>query len=118
MKTKLPPAIDQYIRAVNARDAPGLQSSFARDAVVKDLDREIRGIDAIKKWASHDIFGVEARFEVRKVEERDGQTTVTVSIDGTFDRTNLPDPLLMDHTFEIAAGKIATLTVRFTPAAK
>ena len=42
--------------------------------------------------------------------ERDGQTIVTVKIDGTFDRTGLPDPLLMDHYFTVADNKIATLT--------
>lgn len=118
MKTKLPPEVDKYIEAVNAGDAQALQSSFARDAVVKDVEREIRGIEAITRWASHDILAVEARFEVRKVVERDGETTVTVKIDGTFDRKGLPDPLLMDHTFKIAGGKIAALIVRFTPAAE
>ena len=118
MKTKLPPTVEKYIQAVNAGDAEALQSTFARDAVVKDVDREIRGIDAIRRWASHDIFGVQASLEVRKVVERDGETTVTVKIDGTFDRKGLPDPLLMDHTFKIAGEEIATLIVRFTPAAE
>jgi hypothetical protein len=118
MKTKLPPTVEKYIQAVNAGDAEALQSTFARDAVVKDVDREIRGIDAIRRWASHDIFGVHASLEVRKVVERDGETTVTVKIDGTFPRKGLPDPLLMDHTFKIAGGEIATLIVRFTPAAE
>ncbi len=116
MKTKLPPTVDKYFQAVNAGDAEAFQSTFARDAVVKDVAREIRGIDAIRKWASHDIFAVQARFEVRKVVERDGDTTVTAKIDGTFDRKGLPDPLLMDHTFKIAGGKIAGLVVRFTSA--
>jgi len=36
---------------------------------------------------------------------RDGQTIVTVNIDGTFDRTGLPDPLLMDHCFTVVGAK-------------
>jgi hypothetical protein len=40
-----------------------------------------------------------------------GRTLVTVKIDGTFDKTGLPDPLLMDHVFEIRDGKIASLEV-------
>ena len=47
MKTKLPNAIETYIRAVNAGDAATLQSTFADDAVVKDVDREFRGDPAI-----------------------------------------------------------------------
>jgi len=49
-----------------------------------------------------------------KVVEREGQTIVTVKIDGTFDRTGLPDPLVMDLCFTIAGGKIAALTCRLT----
>ena len=73
--------------------------SFALNAVVKDVGREIRGIAAIKEWANQRAA-------------RDGQTIVTVKIDGTFDRTGLPDPLLMDHCFTIAADKISVLTCR------
>ena len=47
-----------------------------------------------------------------EVVERDGQTIVTVKVDGTFDRTGLPDPLLMDHCFTAAGNKIAALTCR------
>jgi hypothetical protein len=44
--------------------------------------------------------------DVIEVAEGAGQTIVTVKIDGTFDRTGLPDPLLMDHCFTLAADKI------------
>jgi len=44
--------------------------------------------------------------------ERDGETILTVKIDGAFDRTGLPDPLLMDHCFTVAGDKIKTLTCR------
>ena len=44
--------------------------------------------------------------------EREGQTTVAVKIDGTFDRTGLPDRLLMNHCFRVAGDKIAALTCR------
>src|SRR5882724_5532917 len=86
--------------------------SFALNAVVKDVGREIRGIAAIKEWANQEIFAVNVTLDVREVAERDGQTIVTVKIDGTFDRTGLPDPLLMDHCFTIAADKISVLTCR------
>jgi len=39
-------------------------------------------------------------------------TNVTVKIDGTFDRTALPDSLLMDHCFTVADGKLDSLTCR------
>jgi ketosteroid isomerase-like protein len=109
---KLPRPVETYIRAVNASDANAFQSSFAHDAVVNDVGREIRGIAAITEWANHEIFAVNVTLEIIDVAEHDGQTIVTVKIDGTFDRTGLPDPLLMDHCFTIAGGEIAALTCR------
>ena len=109
---KLPQPIENYIRAINAGDVDPLMSGFAQDAVVKDVGREFRGLAAIKQWADHEIFAVNVSLDVVELVERDGQIIVTVKIDGTFDRTGLPDPLLMDHCFTIAGDKIATLTCR------
>jgi hypothetical protein len=41
------------------------------------------------------------------------RTGVRVQIDGTFDRTGLPDPLVMNHEFKVAEGKIAELRIGF-----
>lgn len=111
-ETKLPNPVETYIRAINAHDAEAFQSSFASDAVVKDVGREIRGIAAIKEWGEREIFAVNVTLEVMEIAERGGQTIVTVKVDGTFDRTGLPDPLVMDHCFTIAGDKIAALTCR------
>jgi SnoaL-like domain len=109
---KLPKAIEIYIKAVNADDHDTFESSFAPDAVVKDVGREIRGIVAIRQWADQEIFAVNVPLDVMDVDKRDGQTIITVKIDGTFDHTGLPDPLLMDHFFIPAADKISVLTCR------
>ena len=109
---KLPKPVETYIRAINAHDADGLQSSFAQDAIVKDIGREFRGLAAIKKWANQEIFAVNVTLDVMEATQRDGQTIVTVKIDGTFDRTGLPDPLLMDHCFTVSGDKIAALRCR------
>jgi hypothetical protein len=114
LETKLPKSVETYIRAINARDADAFQSSFAPDAVVKDLGGEIRGIAAIKEWAHREIFAVNVTLDVKDAVERDGQTIVTVKIDGTFDRTGLPDPLLMDHCFTVVGDKIGALTCQLT----
>ena len=66
----------------------------------------------IKEWASQEIFAVNVTLDVMEVAQRGGQTIVTVKIDGTFDRTGLPDPLLMDHCFTIGADKISVSTCR------
>ena len=111
-ETKLPEPVSTYIHAINARDADAFQSSFAPDAVVTDVGREIRGLDSIKEWAKSDIFAVDVTLNFMGAVERDGQTIATVKVDGTFDRTGLPDPLVMEHCFTVAEGKIAALTCR------
>ena len=116
--TKLPKPIDTYVRAINAGDPAALQAAFADDARVKDVGREFRGKDAIKEWAAREIFAVKVALDVMKAVELAGETIVTVKIDGTFDRTGLPDPLLMEHCFTLGGNKITALTCRLAEQAQ
>jgi hypothetical protein len=109
---KLPKPIATCLRGINTRDVQAFESSFTPDALVRDIDREIRGLDAIGEWARNEIFAVNVTLEVMAAVERDGQTVVTVKVDGTFDRTGLPDPLVMEHSFVVAGERIASLTCR------
>ena len=112
-KLSLPEPIANYVRAVNAGATDAFRASFADDAVVVDVNRELSGLDAITAWGGADIFGAHVHFAVLKVTERQGRTVVTLEIDGTFDRTGLPDPLVMEHEFTLAEGKIAELRIAF-----
>jgi SnoaL-like domain len=110
MKKELtvPPPIATVIRAINHGDADTLLSSFTPNAVVVDVGREFRGYAAIRQWAQQEIFSVNVTLDVVDVAERDGQTVVTVEVDGTFDKTGLPDPLLLNHYFTLEGDKIGT----------
>lgn len=110
METELAEPIEAYLKAVNARDVDAFQSSFAQDAVVHDVGREICGLAAIMEWAQREIFAANVTLDVIKAVKRESQTIVTVEIDGTFDRTGLPNPLFMDHCFTVAGNKIIVLT--------
>ena len=112
-ESNLPWPVASYLRAVNAGAKADFPASFADDAVVVDVNRELRGRDAITAWASADIFGALVHFDVLDVTERAGRTIVSVRIDGTFDRTGLPDPLVMNHEFTVAEGKITELRIGF-----
>ena len=109
----LPEPVADYVRAVNAGATDIFLRTFADDAVVVDVNRELRGFDEIDAWAAADIFGAHVRFDVLDVTERQGQIVISVKIDGTFDRTGLPDPLVMRHEFTIGDGKIARLQIGF-----
>ena len=110
MTTHIPEHAAGFVWAVNDRDPAGLIALFAEDAVVDDAGRVIRGREAIREWAAHDIFAASVTFEVRKVSGTDGDATVTVKVDGTFDRTGLPDPLIMTFHVVSERGKIGGLT--------
>lgn len=105
--------ISSYLRAVNAGVKEDFRASFADDVVVVDVNRELRGLDAITAWAAADIFGAHVQFDVLEVTERRGRTIVRVKVDGTFDRTGLPDPLVMNHELTVTEGKIAELRIGF-----
>jgi hypothetical protein len=109
----LPEPVASYVRAVNAGARDDFRTIFATDAVVIDVKRELSGLDAITDWASADIFGTDVHYDILDVAERQGRTVVLLKIDGTFDRTGLPDPLVMNHEFRLAEGKIAELRIGF-----
>ena len=111
-KATIPQSIAIFIRAVNDCDPDALLSCFTDDAVVSDVGREFRGSAAIKEWSRKEIFDVNVTLEVIKVMEREGETVVTVKCDGAFDKTGLPDPLLLDHYFTAKGDKIAVFKSR------
>ncbi|MCA9425601.1 MAG: nuclear transport factor 2 family protein [Candidatus Omnitrophica bacterium] len=108
----IPQPATLFIDSVNNQNPKNLHSVFAPDAVVHDAGREIRGSEAIQEWAENEIFAVNVSLEILDAVEHDGETLVTVKVDGTFDRTGLPDPLLMDQCFTIVGDKIVSLTCR------
>jgi ketosteroid isomerase-like protein len=108
----IPQPIATFVRAVNERDADAFLCTFANDAIVTDVGQEFRGAAAIKEWAKSEIFDVNVTLDVMKVAERNGETVVTVKVDGTFDKTGLPDPLLLNHHFTLKDDKIAAFSSR------
>ncbi|GAA3107512.1 nuclear transport factor 2 family protein [Nonomuraea salmonea] len=56
-RRELNPAARRYLDAVAARDADALAAAFAPDGLVVDVGREIRGRDAIRRWAADEVIG-------------------------------------------------------------
>src|SRR6201986_2598140 len=109
----LPPIVTEYINAVNAFDTDRIVNTFAPDAYVNDNRREIWGTDAIRKFVSKEFVGDHVTMEVREVIDHYGDVVVRAKFDGTYDKTNLPDELVMTSYFAIRDGKIPSLTVIF-----
>lgn len=110
---ELPPVVAEYIDAVNAFDADRIVNTFAPDAYVNDNRREIWGTEAIRTFMSKEFVGDHVTMEVREVIDHYGDVIVRAKFDGTYDKTNLPDELVMTSYFAIRDGKITSLTVIF-----
>ena len=112
-KTMLDPVIADHIAAVNAFDTEAIVATFAPDAYVNDARREINGTDAIRQWVEKEMVGDHVTMDVREVLDHHGDTIVRAGYNGTYDKTNLPDELVMSNYFSVRDGKIVSLSVIF-----
>jgi hypothetical protein len=107
-ETDLTGIVAEHIDAINAAD-----TTFAEDAYVNDNHREFVGIDAIRRWVAKEMVGDKVTIEVREVLDHYGDTVVRGAYDGTFDRTNLPDDIVLTNYFSMRDGKIVSLAIIF-----
>jgi hypothetical protein len=115
--TALDPVLAGHIAAVNAFDADAIVATFADDALVNDAHREFWGREAIRRWAARELVGDRVTIAVIEVLDHHGDTIVRGRYDGNYDKTNLPDELILTSYFTVRDGKIVTLIViRNTPA--
>jgi hypothetical protein len=112
MVTQLPPSAAAYVQAINGHAAAAFIDLFADDAVVDDVGRQFRGPAAIKEWSDREVFAPLVTLEVLGVSDHGGETVLTTRVDGNFDRTGLPDPVIIDHSITVDGGKITRLTCR------
>jgi hypothetical protein len=114
----LPPVVAGHIDAVNAHDEDAIVATFADGALVNDAHREFWGSQAIRRWVAREMTGDQVTIDVTEVIDHDGDTIVRGRYDGTFDKTNLPEELILTNYFTIRDGKIVSLIViRNTPPA-
>jgi hypothetical protein len=111
--TELPPIVAEHIDAVNALDLDRIVATFAPDAYVNDNRREIWGSDAIRAFMAKEFVGDSVTMEVREIVEHYGEIIVRARFDGTYDKTNLPDELVMSSYFAVRDDKIVSLSVIF-----
>jgi hypothetical protein len=113
MSTELPAIVAEHIAAVNAFDTERIVATFAPGAYVNDNRREIWGTDAIRAFMAKEFVGDQVTMEVQEVIDHYGDIIVRARYDGTYDKTNLPEVLVMTSYFAIRDGKITSLTVIF-----
>ena len=109
--TTLPPVLAEHLRAVNAFDVDAIVATFAEDALVNDARREFRGAAAIRRWVAKEMVGDKVTLEPTEILDHHGDTIVRARYDGDYDKTGLPDELIMTNYFTIRDAKIVTLIV-------
>jgi hypothetical protein len=114
MSPALPPVIEQHVAAVNAGDLDALTATFADDAYVV-TQAEARGLEAVRALLAKEFIDDHVTLELREVIDHHGDFIVRTKYEGTYDKTNLPDPLIMSNYFSLRNGEIITLAVIFTP---
>ncbi len=113
MEAETTGVIAEHIAAVNAFDVDAIVATFAEDAYVNDARREIIGVDAIRRWVEKEMVGDHVTMDVREVVDHYGDTVVRARDNGTYDKSNLPDELVMSNYFSVRDGKIVSLAVIF-----
>jgi SnoaL-like domain len=111
--TKLPAIVAEHIAAVNAFDTERIVATFTPDAYVNDNRREIWGVEAIRKFMAKEFVGDHVTMEVREVIDHYGDIIVRAKYDGDYNKSNLPDELIMSSYFALRDGKITSLAVIF-----
>ena len=111
--TELSGVAAEHIAAVNAFDLDRIVATFAPDAYVNDNRREIWGVDAIRAFMAAEFVGDHVTMEVREVVDHYGDIIVRARYDGTYDKTNLPEELVMTSYFGVCDDKITSLTIIF-----
>ena len=109
----LAPVLAEYIAGVNAFDEDAIVATFADDALVNDVHREFWGREVIRGWVARELVGDRVTVEVTEVLDHHGDTIVRGRYDGDYDKTNLPDELILTSYFTVRDGKIVTLIVIF-----
>jgi hypothetical protein len=113
MNTELTGVTADYVAAVNAFDADAIVATFAADAYVNDNRREISGIDSIRRFIEKEFIGDHLTMAVLEVRNHYGDVIVAARYDGTYDKTNLPEDLILTSYFGIRDNKIVSLTIIF-----
>jgi hypothetical protein len=109
---KMPQPIAAFTKATNAHNSDELLATLTAGAVITDEGQEYRGIAAIKKWSDEKYISAKVTLDAVDLMNGDGKTIVTLRVDGNFDKTGLPDPLLLDFHFTLDTKKISALDIR------
>ena len=107
----LPKPVADNIAACNRHDLDAWMATLASDAMVNDIQREFANPASIRAFAAAEIIAPKVTMDVQRAWDRAGNVTVHAKIDGTYDKTGLPDPLILTFYYTLRDGKITQLII-------
>ena len=93
--TTSPPATPTTSRPHGSRRSPRTPCSATSP-------REFIGMEAIRGFGAKEIFGDNVTMDVHRAWDRSGNITVHARFDGTYDKTGLPNPLILSTLLQSA----------------
>jgi ketosteroid isomerase-like protein len=106
--SNLPAPITAFLDATAARDSRALLASFTSGAVLTDMGKFHQGA-AIAEWNDRLFIGANVKIHPIHLADRDGQTVLTVIVDGDYASFGVTEAFQLDWLFSLKDGKIAGL---------
>ena len=109
---EMPVPVREFFDAMNRHDTAGMVALFPADGLINDIQRDFWGPAAITRFLDREIIGdkVVAR-RVVESKEHHGDFIVSVEVDGDYDKTGLPDPLILTFYFSLPGDQISRLII-------
>ena len=112
LDSSVPQPIRDYFTAMNAFNSEGMIAPFTDDGLVNDIQREFWGSDAIKRWADKESVGDHVvTTDFTEVKEHHGSWFISTAVDGEYDKTGLPNPLILTYYFTLDGDQISSLII-------
>jgi hypothetical protein len=109
---ELPAPIRDYFIAMNNLDSAGMVALFPHDGLINDIQREFWGPESIKRWVDKESVGDKVvTTKLLEVKEHYGDFIVSAEVDGEYDKTGLPTPLVLTFYFTLAGDQISRLII-------
>jgi hypothetical protein len=108
----LPATVRTFFDAMNRHDTAGMVALFPDDGLINDIQREFWGPASISRFIDREITGVNVvATKVVESKEHHGDHIVSAEIDGDYDKTGVPHPLILTFYFSLAGGSISRLII-------
>ena len=108
----MPAPVRAYFEAMNKYDSAGMVAAFSTDALINDVQREFWGPESIKRWTVKEIVGdkvITTKFVEAKAHH--GDYIVSAEFDGEYDKTGVPDPLVLTMYFSLDSDQVTRLII-------